>query len=383
MNIAVNYALQSGQKIDKPFVAEEFYPLPFQKYITFHPFTKPSKTYDYWNEVLDIIVPKLTAAGIKVVQLGAKGEAVFRNCHSTVGETTLNQSAFIVKNSILHLSADTFTAHLAGIYNVPVVALYSNNYVENVKPYFGTAPKICLSPNIPNFRPSFAYDENPKTINTIKPEEIARHVLSLLNIEYDFPYKNISFGHSYGKFLVEMVPVCPVNITAIGLNNIVVRMDLAFNEPVLLNQLNISKAIVYTRRSVNRDLILKYREKIDEFIYVVDDEQDADFIEFLKDNAVRYGLISFCADKEKMDSMKLKFMDLGLIYKQESQKIEKKENLFYKSSRFIIRENKIYPSTAAFLADKPISSLNAEICPIIDNEVFWSESGYFAFFEKA
>lgn len=383
MNIALNYALQSGQKISKPFIAEEFYPLPFDRYITFHPFTKPSKTYDYWNEVLDIVIPKLTAAGIKVVQLGAKGEAIFKNCHPVVGDTSLNQSAFIVKNSLLHLSADTFSAHLAGMYNVPVVALYSNNYVENVKPYFGTAPKICLSPSIPDYKPSFSFDENPKTINTLKPEEIARQCLALLNIKYDFPYKNISFGRSYGQLLVEMVPICPVNLQSIGLNNIVVRMDLAFNEQILLNQLNISKAIIYTPKSINRNLILKYREKIDEVIYVVDDEQDADFVEFLRDNVVKYGLISFCDDKEKMDTMKLKFMDLGLIHKQEPQRIEKKDGLFYKSSRFIICENKIYPSTAALLADQPIPSLKSEICPVIDNEVFWKESGYFAFFEKA
>jgi len=384
MHLCESYSLQAGQYISKPFIAEEFFPLPVEKYITIHPQTKPSKTYDHWNEVIDILEPILKANNLTLVQIGAKGDTILPRCYHVQGETTLNQCAYLVKNAVLHLSADTFSAHLAGHYNIPLVALYSNNYVHNVRPYFGDKSKqILLEPDRTNSKPSFAYEENPKTINTIKPELIAASVCKLLDIPFNFEYQTLSFGRSYGGLLVEIVPNAPIDVKSMNLNNAIMRMDLVFNEQTLIQQMSNSKVIIYTNKPISKDIITKFRTQIDEVIYIVDDVQDTEFIEFLRDNIVRYGLISFCKDEDKMNDLKLKYMDLGLIHKQEPQVVESKDNLYYKTTRFLFNGQKVYPCTAAFLADKPIPSLQSEICPIIDNEEFWKESGYFAFLKKA
>jgi ADP-heptose:LPS heptosyltransferase len=81
---------------------------------------------------------------------------------------------------LLHFGADSFPTHIASGYNKKIVALYSNNYVNCVKPFFGN-PKdhILLEPKR-NSKPTFSFEENPKTINSIKPETIAGNILNLL-----------------------------------------------------------------------------------------------------------------------------------------------------------------------------------------------------------
>ena len=76
MNLIESYSLQAGAKIDKPFILQKFFPLAVQKYIVLQPFSKPSKSYDLWNDVTDILKPILSQNGIEIVQIGAKGEPV-------------------------------------------------------------------------------------------------------------------------------------------------------------------------------------------------------------------------------------------------------------------------------------------------------------------
>ena len=70
------YALQTGSKIGKPFVYETFFPIPFEKFITFQAqsIKFPSKEYDYIQDVIDFIAPILEKSNIKIIQLGTVQE---------------------------------------------------------------------------------------------------------------------------------------------------------------------------------------------------------------------------------------------------------------------------------------------------------------------
>lgn len=73
MHLLEQYALTCGVKIDKPTIYESFYPINSNKYICFHPTSKyDSKVYDYWQIVLDLILPVLRNHKIDVVQIGGK-----------------------------------------------------------------------------------------------------------------------------------------------------------------------------------------------------------------------------------------------------------------------------------------------------------------------
>jgi ADP-heptose:LPS heptosyltransferase len=127
MHLLEQYSLASGVKIKKPYIYEKFFPVTAEKYITFHPSSKPSKTYDYWQEVINIISPILDSKGIKIIQLGQEKEKVYSGVVSLVGFTNINQTAFILRDCLLHFGADSFPTHIASGYNKKIVALYSNN----------------------------------------------------------------------------------------------------------------------------------------------------------------------------------------------------------------------------------------------------------------
>ena len=80
MHLLQSYSLQSGQKIKKIDILEKYYPLNVDKFILFHPWTKPSKCYAYWQDVLEIITPILKEAGLLIVQVGLANEQALPNC---------------------------------------------------------------------------------------------------------------------------------------------------------------------------------------------------------------------------------------------------------------------------------------------------------------
>ena len=73
MHLVESYATNCGLKIDKPYIFEKFFPLGFEKYITFETSTDPAKDYDYWNDVINPLLPELEKKGIAIVQIGKAG----------------------------------------------------------------------------------------------------------------------------------------------------------------------------------------------------------------------------------------------------------------------------------------------------------------------
>ena len=62
MHLIERYASACGVKISRPYIYDKYFPLPFDKYITFQPYSKyDSKNYDYWDEVILLILPYLKA----------------------------------------------------------------------------------------------------------------------------------------------------------------------------------------------------------------------------------------------------------------------------------------------------------------------------------
>ena len=65
------------------------------------------------------------------------------------------------------------------------------------------------------------------------------------------------------------------------------------------------------------------------------------------------------------------------------KELKDRKNLYYKSTHFIIHNNKFYPSTAAFLRlEQGSPSMEHEPYPIIDDPLFWEEEDHFHFFIK-
>jgi hypothetical protein len=237
----------------------------------------------------------------------------------------------------MHVGADSFAAHIASGYGKKIVALYSNNNINNVKPYWTKEEDmILLSPKI-NKKPQYSANEFPKSINNIKPEDIAESILKLLNIPYSNLPKTVYIGNEYINKTLEIIPDKAINPAQIGLDTIVIRMDYVFNEQVLELFLQQKKCIIFTNKPINEELIKKYKKNISQLIYLVEKDNDITFIKTLKRNTINAVFTSYLSEEE-LNQFKLDYMDYGLIIKRDypTDKIETTNNSYFKSSRILI-----------------------------------------------
>ncbi len=390
MKLLENYALQLGQKIDKIYTLEKFFPLPFENFIIITPFSKPSKNYGHWVEVLSLIYPILEKNGIKILQCGGKDEPNLPFCINLQGQTNWGQLQYLISKSKLLLSTDTAAAHLAGHYNKPLVVLITNNFSKVVAPYFGDKNiQIIHEPDRTNRNPSFTLDEGEnKQINEIKPEEIAKSVIKLLGEKLDYTYKTLQIGRAYNVRTIEAIPDQVVDFTKLGVNSLIVRMDYLFDEQNLFNQLHVGKCQIVTDRFINPELLKAARGNIAEVIYNIksDSAPNPDFCKLLFNMKIPYKLMTY---EDKIDKFKLKFMDWGLIHKLGADKpnfFDEKDLSKYiiKSNKFLLSNQKVFQSYYHYKNNLPISTLVPQFQEINNKnlEDLWKEIDYLYFLEK-
>lgn len=377
MKLIETYASNSGLTISKPFIYEKFFPLNIDRYITIHKQVKyPSRKYLYWQEVVDILNPILEKNNISIVQVGTGDDERLNNLYSILGGTSLNQLAYIVRNSMLHVGVDSFPVHLASSYNNKIVAIYSNTNSNNMGPYWGDKKnQILIEADRKGNKPSYSFDEFPKTINTIKPEDIAKSVLELLNISYVNLQKTILFGESYSIKSLEIIPDGPINPQAIPIENPIIRMDYVFNEEILHLFLQHKKCIIFTDKPINIDLLTAYKSNISQIVYIIDENNDYKFIRNLKNKAISYAMISYL-DGEKLNEYKLEYMDYGLILEKKYpvKNIEDIKDLNYKSSRILVSTKGQFDCKYQWLN-------NTKDNKVVDNNDFWKDSDSFYIFK--
>lgn len=385
-------SLSSGQKINKVYLYDKFFPLPFtNKYIVFAPHSKDSKNYDYWQNVLNILSTFLEKEGIKIVQVGAGGERPYAHCYHTMGQTNINQISFLVKNSIGVLSTDTFVHHIADAFGVKSVMLCSNNYVNNVRGYFNPGNQIVIeSPKEPNEKPCLSLQENPKSINKIKSEDIAKSVCKMLGISYSYEYDTVFLGDISHVTMIESSCDHVVNHNQFGIPSIIMRMDYNFNEQVLINQMQICEVSIVTNKIVNINILNHFKPRIKEIVYIIEDKSsaDANWAKSVINTGIPFKILSTMS-AEDINSIKLDFWEIGIIHhKPKLSAIDCKslndkplDKLFFKSSKFVIGKGKLYPSKASYLQDKSINDFDA-ISPIIDHTDFWDDMQSYRILEK-
>jgi hypothetical protein len=363
MHLIETYATNCGVKIDKPFIFEKYYPLAFDKYITLHTTSKDSKSYDYWNDVVDILFPVLEPLGIKIVQIGGAQDKPARNCFPLQGKTSVNQTAYIIKNSLLHVGVDSFPVHLASSYpDKKIVALYSNNFKKVVGPYWGDEKNhILLEPDRRGNKPSFALSEHPKTINSITPETIADAVLKLLGLESKWRFNTIWTGPFYHNGMVEAVPNQVLDISALNLDALIVRMDYEFSEGALFEQLKLCRCSIVTNKAIDPRILRERKQNIVEMVYIIENQNQPEFVREIKRIGLRYHLVTYLPDEE-MNKHKLNFMEFGMLHHRKLNRPKELvdhqgKQIYFKSSKFVMSNNKIYPNRVAMLMNQSIPKI--------------------------
>jgi hypothetical protein len=381
MRLLDTYATNTGSKIDKPFIYSKYFPLPIEKYITFQAQTPyDSRNYSYWQEVISLIHPYLNKNNINIVQVGTKDEKPLNGVINLLGQTNINQLAYIIENNILHFGADSLCVHLSSYFNKLIVSLYSISNPNVAGPHFGDKNKHVLLKGyerIGNKKPSYSQVESPKSIDQIKPEEIAGAILKLLDIEYSNLPESIYFGQDFNARSFEVVPDEIIDVNSIPIENPIVRMDYYFNEQALENILSVKKTIIFTNKSIKKDLIQKYKKNILQVIYIVEEDNDVNFVKLLRNNSINYALLSFL-EESILNKYKIDYMDYNLIINKkhktkEDAKIIDTNDLFYKSSRTLISSKGQFISRYDWLHNSGNK--------VVDDPEFWKEVDNFYIFK--
>ena len=367
MHLVETYSLSTGSKIKKPFIHKKFFPLPFEKYITIQNSSgMQGKCYDYFQEVINFVHEDLEKAGYKIIQIGNKDDKPLTNVFNLQGQTNINQTAFILENSKLHIGNDSFAIHMCSAFDVPLIGLYSVSSPEIAGPFWKNKNQICLTPK--NWKPSFNPNESPKKINEIKIESIIESIKLLLNINFSQNIETLFIGQRYGQILLESIPsiILQNNIfPEIPLN---IRFDyieqIQENDYICtLNNLNIRKCTIITDKALEIEKLAQLKDKIINLFYdITFNNIDFDFINKVKLLGIKFDFI-FNKSKNKDESI-LNNKKLELVEHQEiihivedtqkpTEKI--KESAFYKSKKIIFGNNSAYLSKAAYLENKPIN----------------------------
>ena len=388
MHLFESYCLSAGVPQERPILNDQYFPIPFEKYIVLHTTTKNTKTYDYFNCVVWMLKPVLEKHGIEIVEIGSNGQIAQRGTHSIIGKTSMSQAFGVIRNAMLILGVDSVSLHAAGIYDVPLVGVYSNaNYIEAVKPYFGSKEKqILMHCETGDSKPTFSFEEFPKSINTIKPEVIVQSVCKLLGLEFNFPFKTLQIGNAFARSFVEGIPNQVVDLSTLNLDSLVLRMDEYFDENILVEQAKRSKVAIVTNKPIKLDVLKLIKPQIQEIVYEITNDNSPSWVNEIVKLGIKIGLYTFLENSE-LNKFKEAYLDLPLINQRKAVipdclKDKDMDKIFIISNRFVLSSNKVFPSLAHWRNDQTIPCFDFCLVPIAKTPDFFKEDGCFWYLEK-
>jgi len=368
MHLLETYALATGSKIKKPFIVKNFFPLPFEKYITIQNSSgMDGKSYDYFQDVIDALFEKLNKHGYHIIQIGSKEDRPLRNTFGLQGQTTINQTAFILDNSQLHIGNDSFSIHMCSAFDIPFVGLYSITSPEIAGPFWKNNNQICLIPD--NFRPSFNPNESPKTVNSIKIEKIIESVNKLLFNENDINFETLFIGERYNNPIIECFP--DQSFSHDSLKDQILNIRFDYKEEITdhdyrstLNNLSLRKCSIITDKPLKLEMFFQCRNQIPIIIYDITKNFNVDFAKNLFNLGFKFTFIfkKKNDNNKTLEERKLELIDfpqfIEVIEPVDPKVNPDQKNLFYKSNKILFANGKPYLSKSAQEEDSPILDLS-------------------------
>ena len=402
------YASACGLQIGEVDIKEQFYPISFPKYITIQTGSgQGPKNYDLWQEVIVLLKPILDANQITPIHLGGKDDPQLQGVYDLRGKTTIQQSHYIIKRSMVHVGNDSWLAHCAGWNRVPLVALYGSTSVENHGPYwYDNERTIFISSHRNGGVPSYTSQEQPKTINLIPPEQVANAVLRLLGINTPFTHQTRMFGLLYNHSIFELIPNSFPAPSFLPEAPLIVRMDYLFNEDILLNVLKTGRKInLVTNKPVNLNTLAQFRNSILSYTHELDALCPLEYIGtmrgiiphhsfFTKENddakvaALRYQFFDVCNIERANDLTKQDYIHASLSYlnwgEEKTVDIEKELSyngkIKFKSNKYLLSDGKIYLSLAHLKRGISIEALGLNTGDVIDDPEYFKDINHHTIF---
>lgn len=380
------YAKNLGVKIGKPIFEPHFIPIIDDKYITIHVDNKiNSKYYEFFPEVINLIKPHLEINGYKIYQIGGENDPLIESVHKSYLGLSRKQSAYIIKNSSLHLGIDSFPVHLASTYDIPIVVLYSHIYPQNAYPYWSSKEKVkILEADRKGLKPCFSYDENPKSINTIKPENIVKSVFDLLDLKYIKSINTLYIGQLYSKPLIEIVPNFFGHSDELKNRTLTIRADYEFNPEILPHWCSAYKVEIVSEKPIDVNLLKAYKDNILNVVFYINDCESftAEYLNSAKNTGVQIQHRS--KNKDDIQKIRMSYFDFPIELETEVDQNKINElknipNLKFLTKKDIFSKGKRYASKAHLDSDKVFLD---KVEDVIYNDQFWKDIEHYFIYEQ-
>lgn len=309
MKLAEIYANVCGVKLPSDPVTPymSYYPI-LGEYITIHNGSgMDSKNYGYYQQVIDIIKSEFKKQGlnIKFVQIGTQKEPLLEGVVDLRGKTNLYQCNFVISQAKLHLGNDSVWVHNAGSLGIPVVALYGPTLSQSCKPYYHTENSIFVDSQRGG-RATHSPFENPKTINLIKPEEVANSVLQVLGLN-ESNHKTLFIGEDFNTKLLEIVPDSFERVEEFDNHVVNIRLDLGGIYDYIPLVTRNKKFHLVISEALSQEQIINIKENLLSVTYMVVGNFDINIVKTISQLGVDYQIV--LKDSSNLEDVKFELLD--------------------------------------------------------------------------
>lgn len=389
----------SIDKIGKPNLPIQYYPVPADKYITIQNSSgMPAKDYDLWQDAVNLIYPFLQKENIEIVQIGQGSIRPLNHTINLLNQTNFAQSVYILRNALLHAGNDSWAAHAA--VDAPVTILYGSTSVSAHSPYYFESRSKFIESHRNGKNPSFQAQEGPKTINFIKPELVAREILSILDIPNNINQETIFVGDNYFNSALEIIPDQIVDPNTIPPGHVNLRGDLFFDLNNIIENLKVRQYILHLDQEIDVNILKALKPNIPLLIFEIDENTRVDYLKSI----IRLGIglqLTTRLGKETHNSLKLDYLDLPMVFRKETVTFEdvipklkvynnlddeglnafiekiKNTEIKYKSNKHILSQGKLYYSLMDWKSNKSAENIEGFSIGDLNNEDFLSEISHF------
>lgn len=352
MHPAAYYALSIGVKPEKPKIYLKYQPIPYKKFILIN---LKNKLYKHWQEAIDLISNQLEKHEYKIIQIIENENDGLKNMSHFIDKKNFNINAYLCNQSSLYVGEPSLEMHMSGIFNKKIVSVYSDGEPKNIIPYWSDEKDVELL----------------KASDNLRPEKISAKILDFLNIKTNLNFKTHYIGSDFSNKKIEVIPNEKFNFDPIArIDNQIVRMDINFHEAFLNEFLSLKKTIIFTKKSIDINILEKYQKNILNIVYIIDQKYDFDFIKKIKSLGINYTLISY-EKEDVVKNMRYELMDYAIILKRDlpkkNKELIKKKNLYFKTSRILYNGLNFYSSEYHYhnnMERKPLEQIQ-------DNIKFW------------
>lgn len=381
-HILEEYAKNLGVLISKPVVAQHYFPITENKYITIYLEDQiQSKNYKYYSLVFDLLRPILQEENIQIIQIDCKGKHL-NNVNKVLSDLSFKQYANIISNSLLHIGIDNVYSHYASSIDIPLINLFGNVYPSISNGYWSKNDrKKDINPKW-EVKPCLSIQDPKSEINTIKPEEIAQAILDILKFKKRINFKTIYIGDMFLHPIIEIIPTSfnPINIEEDQI--LFLRADYGFDEISFLQYCKNYKVAIISNGLIQPSVLEGIRQNIKKISIIVDEESGdipERYFEILKIWGI--GIQILIKEEKDLYYFKNKYFDQEVnLYENKSQKPENiTENCLFFSRKRIIEGNDEYHSLAHWKIRKKIIDKEMNI---LDTPEYWQEQEHFYIYEQ-